>query len=92
MYGRYFGPGANLGVPAGYSSRRSQKLIVASDAATTPARRRGRIAALNHYLTANAVWVWLFDSYDYAAVTSNVQGFTLPPDRDLKSLASSTVS
>ena len=92
MYGRYFGPGANLGVPAGYSSGTLQKLIVKSDSATTPAGAKAAFSALSHYLTANAVWLWLFDSYDYAAVTSNVKGFTLPPTRDLNSLATTTVS
>jgi peptide/nickel transport system substrate-binding protein len=92
MYGRYFGPSPNLGVPAGYSSAALQKLIVASDVAATPAAAATANAALNRYLTANAVWIWLFDSYDYAAVSSHVHGFTLPPDRDLKSLAFSTVS
>ena len=92
MYGRYFGPGANLGVPAGYSSGILQKLIVTSDSASTPLGQKVAFGALNHYLTANAVWLWLFDSYDYAAVVSNVHGFTLSPTRDLNSLAKTTVS
>jgi peptide/nickel transport system substrate-binding protein len=92
MYGRYFGPGANLGVPAGYSNPTLQKLIVASDVAATPAAATKAFAALNHYLTANAVWLWLFDSYDHAALPSSVHGFSLPPDRQLKSLAFTTVS
>ena len=46
-----------------------------------PPARRPRSRRVNHYLTANAVWLWLFDSYDYAAVASNVHGFTLPPTR-----------
>jgi ABC-type transport system substrate-binding protein len=92
MYGRYFGAGANLGVPAGYSSAALQKLILQSDAAATPAAATSAFAALNHYLTANAVWLWLFDSYDYAVVSSNVHGFQLPPNRQLVSLRSTTVS
>jgi len=92
MYGRYFGPGANLGVPAGYSSGALQQLIVKSDETTTPAAATSAFAAVNHYLTANAVWLWLFDSYDYAALQKDVHGFTLPPDRQLRSLAFTTVS
>jgi peptide/nickel transport system substrate-binding protein len=92
MYGRYFGPGANLGVPAGYSNAALQKLIVASDSAATPAAAAAAYAAVNHYLTANAVWLWLFDSYDYAVLPNSVHGFSLPPDRQLKSLAFTTTS
>jgi peptide/nickel transport system substrate-binding protein len=92
MYGRYFGPGANLGVPAGYSSPALQKLIVKSDEATTPGAIKADNAAVSKYLTANAVWLWLFDSYDYAVTASNVHGFSLPPNRQLYTLASATVS
>lgn len=92
MYGRYFGPGANLAVPAGYSSKALQKLIVKGDSAATPAAAKRAFAAISHYLTANAVWLWLFDSYDYAAVASNVKGFKLPPTRHLDSLAFTKVS
>ena len=35
MYGRYFGTGANLGVPAGYSSAQLQKLLTEGDTATS---------------------------------------------------------
>ncbi len=45
MYGRYFGPGANLGVPAGYSNPALQRLVVASDSAATPATSAKAIRA-----------------------------------------------
>ena len=67
-------------------------MIVKSDEAATPAAQKQAFAALNRYLTANAVWLWLFDSYDYAALPKNVHGFALPPDRQLRSLAFTTVS
>jgi len=92
MYGRYFAPGANLGVPAGYSSSALQRILTKSDSATTPAAAATQFRALSKYLTANAVWLWLFDGYVYAAVTSNVHGFKLPPTRELTSLAKATVS
>jgi peptide/nickel transport system substrate-binding protein len=92
MYGRYFGPGANLGVPAGYSNPALQKIVVAADSAATPAASSKAFSALSGYLTANAVWVWLFDSYDYAALAPGVKGFTLPPNRDLQSLKFTTFS
>jgi ABC-type transport system substrate-binding protein len=40
MYGRYFGTGANLGVPAGYSSPQLQKLLTEGDVATSLASRK----------------------------------------------------
>ena len=92
MYGRYFGKGANLGVPAGYTNPALQALIANSDAAKTPAAIAAANAAVSHYLTSNAVWLWLFDSYDYAALSSKVHGFQLPPNRQLESLKSTTVS
>jgi peptide/nickel transport system substrate-binding protein len=92
MYGRYFGPGANLGVPAGYSSPALQKLLVKSDLATTPAAQAADNAAISKYLTANAVWLWLFDSYDYAVFPSKLHGFQLPPNRQLQSLKNATMS
>jgi peptide/nickel transport system substrate-binding protein len=91
MYGRYFGPGANLGVPAGYSNPKLQKLIVAGDSAATPAASKRAFAAISNYLTQNAVWLWLFDSYDYAVTAPGVSGFTLPPNRQLDTLRSTTV-
>jgi len=91
MYGRYFGPGANLGVPAGYSNPKLQKLVVAGDSAATPAASKRAFAAISNYLTQNAVWLWLFDSYDYAVTAPGVSGFTLPPNRQLDTLRSTTV-
>jgi ABC-type transport system substrate-binding protein len=92
MYGRYFAPGANLGVPAGYSSAALQRTLTKSDSVTTSAAAATEFRALSTYLTANAVWLWLFDGYVYGAVTSNVHGFALPPTRDLNSIAKATVS
>jgi peptide/nickel transport system substrate-binding protein len=92
MYGRYFAPGANLGVPAGYSSSMLQRILTKSDAATTAIGAKLQFTALSTYLTANAVWLWLFDGFVYGAVTNNVHGFVLPPTRDLNSIAKATVS
>ena len=92
MYGRYFAPGANLGIPSGYSSAALQRILTKSDSVTTPAAAAAQFKALSTYLTANAVWLWLFDGYVYAAVTSNVHGFSLPPTRELNSIAKATVT
>jgi peptide/nickel transport system substrate-binding protein len=92
MYGRYFTTGANLGVPAGFSDPALSALLVQGDSAATPAASAKVFGQINHYLTANAVWLWLFDSYDYAVLSSKVHGFHLPPNRDLQSLKSVTIS
>lgn len=91
MYGRYFGPGANLGVPAGYSSQTLQDTIVAGDQAATPAEATQAWTKLSQELTSNAVWIWLFSSYDYAVLAPNVQGFQISPTRSLLSLAQTTI-
>jgi peptide/nickel transport system substrate-binding protein len=94
MYGRYFGPGANLGVPAGYSSKSLQTLLVDGDEASSPALRQSYYSALSANLTSNAVWVWLFTSYDYAVLGRHVSGFTFLPSLtdSLSTLASTSVS
>ena len=92
MYGRYFAPGANLAVPAGYSDPALANLLVQGDSAATPAAAAKVFGQINQHLTANAVWLWLFDSYDYAVLSSKVHGFHLPPTRDLQSLKSVTLS
>jgi peptide/nickel transport system substrate-binding protein len=92
MYGRYFAPGANLGVPAGYSDPALAQLLVQGDSAATPAAAAKVFGQINQHLTSNAVWLWLFDSYDYAVLSSKVHGFHLPPNRDLQSLKSVTLS
>ena len=48
---------------------------------------------LNNDLTSNAVWIWLFDSYDFAVMSPNVHGFTLSPvnTTQLSSLAGTTL-
>lgn len=79
MYGRYFGKGANLGVPAGYSSTSLQTLLADGDTAAGPALQAKYWALLSANLTSNAVWIWLFTAYDYAALGSSVHGFVLAP-------------
>jgi peptide/nickel transport system substrate-binding protein len=94
MYGRYFGTGANLGVPAGYSSPVLQKLLARGDAASNLATRKAIWTQFSNTLTSNAVWIWLFTAYDYAAVASSVHGFKLAPTNStsLDSLRSTTLS
>jgi peptide/nickel transport system substrate-binding protein len=94
MYGRYFGAGANLGVPAGYSSPTLQKLLVQGDQATGAAAQTSDWAQFSKALTSNAVWIWLFTAYDYAAMVSSLHGFSLAPTNStsLDALRSATIS
>jgi peptide/nickel transport system substrate-binding protein len=79
MYVRYFGPGANLGGPAGFSSPKLQQLLIQADETPSAAVRAKDFAAFQVYLTGRAVWVWLFTSYDYAALGHNVHGVQYLP-------------
>jgi peptide/nickel transport system substrate-binding protein len=94
MYGRYFGTGANLGVPAGYSSTSLQNVLLEGDTATNPSRQKALWQQLSANLTSNAVWIWLFTAYDYGVTTSSVHGFKLEATNStsLDSLKSTTVS
>jgi len=93
MYGRYFGAGANLGVPAGYSSTQLQKLLLQGDTATG-ASQKSIWTQFSNQLTSNAVWIWLFTAYDYAVLAPSVHGFTLAPTNStsLDALRSTTNS
>jgi peptide/nickel transport system substrate-binding protein len=91
MYDRYFGTGASLSKPAGYDNPALAKLLAKADSTTSAKAETKGYAAISTYLTKNAVWDWLFDSYDYAVMGSNVKGFVLPPNRQLYSLKSVTV-
>ncbi len=94
MYGRYFGKGADLAVPAGYSSKSLQTLLLAGDENSTAAGQTKDWQELSANLTGNAVWDWLFDSYIFAALSPSVHGFTLSPvnTTQLAGLATTTVS
>jgi peptide/nickel transport system substrate-binding protein len=92
MYGRYFGPGANLGVPAGYSSPSLASLLTRADESPSASARAQLYVQINSYLVNNAVWVWLFDAYDYTVLASNVHGYVSPPDELLTGLVKTTVS
>lgn len=93
MYGRYFGAGADLAVPAGYSSKSLQQELLAGDEDSTANGQTSDWQKLNNDLTGNAVWIWLFDSYDFAVMSPRVQGFTLSPvnTTQLSSLATTTL-
>jgi peptide/nickel transport system substrate-binding protein len=90
MYGRYFGPGANLAVPSGYSSPALASLLTNADQNPSASARAQLYAQISTYLTDNAVWIWLFDSYDYTVLASNVHGYKPLPNEQLSALATTT--
>jgi peptide/nickel transport system substrate-binding protein len=94
MYGRYFAQNADLGVPAGYSSLRLQNLLAEGEASSSSVARTTYYDELSAALTRNAVWVWLFTTYDYAVVGHDVHGFTFFPSLtdSLQTLSSTMVS
>lgn len=91
MYGRYFGTGANLGIPAGYASPALANMLTQADEAASAATRAQLNQQIISYLQDNAVWVWLFDGYNYTVLSSNVHGFTPLPDGQLTALAQTTL-
>ncbi len=91
MYGRYFGPGANLGVPAGFSSPALASLLTRSDEDPSATTRGQLYNQITSYLTSNAVWIWLFDSYDYTVLAGNMHGYTPLPNEQLSALATTSV-
>jgi peptide/nickel transport system substrate-binding protein len=92
MYGRYFGPGANLAVPSGYSSPQLASLLTNADQNPSASARANLYAQISTYLVDHAVWIWLFDSYDYTVLASNVHGYAPLPNEQLSALAKTTVS
>jgi peptide/nickel transport system substrate-binding protein len=92
MYGRYFGPGANLAVPSGFSSKALATLLTNADQNPSAATRTSLYAQITSYLVDHAVWIWLFDSYDYTVLSSNVHGYSPLPNEQLTALAKTTVS
>jgi peptide/nickel transport system substrate-binding protein len=92
MYGRYFGPGANLAIPSGYSSAALASLLTNADENPSAPARAALYAQISTYLVDHAVWIWLFDSYDYTVLASNVHGYTPLPNEQLSALATTTVS
>ena len=71
-----------------------QKILKQGDEASGVAKQKVIWAQLSKQLTSQAVWIWLFTAYDYAAVSKSVHGFHLRPTNStsLDSLASATFS
>jgi peptide/nickel transport system substrate-binding protein len=76
MYNRYFISTGNLNKVAGYSSPELDTLFDQARQESDTTARGAIYNQIAQHLEDNAVWVWLFTSYTYAATTSNVRGFT----------------
>jgi peptide/nickel transport system substrate-binding protein len=92
MYGRYFGTGASLAVPSGYKSSQLASLLAQADSSTSAATQKQLYAQISNNLVNNAVWIWLFNAYDYYVTTKSVSGFQPLPTGSLLGLATASVS
>jgi len=75
MYGRYFTSTGNLNKVAGYSSPELDALMAEGKQTTDPAERKEIYTQVSELLEENAVWVWLFSSFEYTATTASVTGY-----------------
>ncbi len=76
MYGRYFTSTGNLNKVAGYASPELDQLFAQGKATADPAQRKPIYTKISNHLENNAVWIWLFSSYEYTASTAGVKGYT----------------
>jgi peptide/nickel transport system substrate-binding protein len=91
MYGRYFTSTGNLNKVAGYSSPELDQLFAQGKASNDTAQRKQIYNQVSKHLEDNAVWVWLFSSYDYTATTERVKGFTPMSNGSLQFLRETSV-
>lgn len=92
MYGRYFTSTGNLNKVAGYSSPELDQLFAQGKATTDPAQRKQIYTQVSNHLENNAVWVWLFSSYNFTATTQGVKGFTPMANGSLQFLRQTSVN
>ncbi|MDR1355739.1 MAG: ABC transporter substrate-binding protein [Propionibacteriaceae bacterium] len=92
MYNRYFISTGNLNTVAGYSSEELDTLFDAARQESDTTARANLYQQISKHLEDNAVWVWLFTSYTYAATTSNVSGFTPMANDSMQYLRTTSIS
>jgi peptide/nickel transport system substrate-binding protein len=80
MYGRYFPSTGNLNQIASYNSPELDELFARGKATSDPAERQQIYDEISRVLEDNAVWLWMFSSYNYAATTEDVTNFTPMPN------------
>jgi peptide/nickel transport system substrate-binding protein len=92
MYGRYFTSTGNLNKVAGYASPELDKLFAQGKETADPAQRKPIYTQISNHLETNAVWIWLFSSFDYTAATAGVKGFTPMANGSLQFLRETSLS
>lgn len=92
MYIRYFTSTGNLNKVAGYSSDTLDQLFAEGRASSDPEVRKPIYEKIGKELEDNAVWVWLFTSYNYTATTDGVSGFVPMANNSLQYLRTTSLS
>jgi peptide/nickel transport system substrate-binding protein len=92
MYNRYFTSKGNLNTVAGFASSKLDSLFAQGRATTEVASRKTVYTKLSETLEDNAVWIWLFSSYDYRITTKSVHGFRPMPNGSLQYLRQTSLS
>jgi peptide/nickel transport system substrate-binding protein len=92
MYGRYFTSKGNLNKVAGYASPELDQLFAQGKATIDVAQRKQIYSQVSNLLENNAVWIWLFSSFDYTATTAGVDGFTPMANGSLQFLRETSLS
>jgi peptide/nickel transport system substrate-binding protein len=86
MYNRYFTSKGNLNTVAGYASSQLDQLFMQGRATSDVAVRKPIYKKLSETLENNAVWIWMFSSYDYRIAAKSVRNFTPMPNGSLQFL------
>lgn len=90
MYSRYFGDDPSLAAAAGYQSASLASELQNADQSTSAATQKQLYGQFDTQIVNNAVWIWLYNPYNYYGVTSSVKGFSALPDQSLRTLATAT--
>lgn len=90
-YGRYFTSTGNLNSVAGYSSDTLDALFEQGRTTSDLAEREAIYADVSAELEEQAVWVWLFTSFNYTATAEGVAGFVPMPNGSLQHLRDVTI-
>ncbi len=87
MYSRYFTSAGNLNKVAGYSSATLDALFAKGVSNANYAARKSVYKQISAELENNAVWIWMFTSYDYRVHTKKLVGFKPMANGSLFTLA-----
>lgn len=91
MYVRYFTSTGNLNKVAGYASPKLDTLFAQGRATSDVTKRKAIYAQISKTLEGQGVWVWMFTSYDYYAVSSKVRNFVPMANESLQYLRQTTL-